>query len=323
MEDKGEDGKLKREFLRSSTLQQVYSMFSFTMSAYIFIMHLEYIDLWYSEVLLRRLLLLRKPDPLAIVTFNSDYIGPPWATFPPYTDPLAARQSLFRQSEEPMKLFINAMYEIPVFSASIWMLPLASKNGTAWQFDRANNPYSTSWWHTDKCCHPSAEGHRILSLVLIYCMVEEEKVLLESTDDAVMSVEHDMTLNGTLRDPIYLSPEEDSIYVHGARGNDTIDIDFTDPRGEKLWTDLLVTNEGWTWYADNRDNDKFGLIANTTGAHLAIEVTGWKNHGLVEVSFVMSYENFGRYNLLMKKWYHNNMYHTSIQQRMLKTDFRN
>ena len=290
---------MKREAFSFFTI--LFSEDAFLTSMFIFIANSEYADLWYSEVLLRRLLLLQKPHPLAIVTFNSDYIGPPWATFPPYTDPLAARQSLFRQNEEPMKLFINAMYEIPVFSASIWMLPLASKNGTAWQFDRANNPYSTSWWHTDKCCHPSAEGHRILSLVLIYCMVEEEKILLESGNDPIMSIEHDMTLKGNLRDPIYLSPDEDSIYVHNARGNDTIDIDFTDPRGEKVWGNFLVTNEGWKWYADNGDNDKFGLITNTTGAHVAIDVSAWKNQGLVEVSFVMSYENFGTYNLLIKK----------------------
>jgi hypothetical protein len=31
----------------------------------------EYIDLWYSEAIIRRLLLMRKPDPIAIVTFNA------------------------------------------------------------------------------------------------------------------------------------------------------------------------------------------------------------------------------------------------------------
>lgn len=31
----------------------------------------EYIDMWYSEAIIRRLLLLRKPDPIAIVTFNA------------------------------------------------------------------------------------------------------------------------------------------------------------------------------------------------------------------------------------------------------------
>lgn len=41
------------------------------------------------------------------------------------------------------------------------------------------------------------------------------------------------------------------------------------------------------------DKDKFGFIANTTGAHIAINVTDFKSHGRFEVSFVMSYENFG------------------------------
>lgn len=210
----------------------------------------EYIDLWYGEVLLRRLLLLRKPDPLAIVTFNADYIGTPWATFPPYTDPLEARRSLFRSNEEPMKLFLNAMYEIPVFSATIWMLPLASKNTTLWQFDRANNPYSTSWWHTDKCCHPSADGHRILSLILAYCITEEEKHMRAGNADSE-SVERDLTLDGHLRDPIYLSPEEDSVYVMNNE-IDAIDLDFTNPKEEAGFKDYVAVNDGWMWYADNK-----------------------------------------------------------------------
>jgi hypothetical protein len=38
---------------------------------------------------------------------------------------------------------------------------------------------------------------------------------------------------------------------------------------------------------------KFGFIANSTGAHIAINVTDFKSHGRFEVSYVMSYENFG------------------------------
>ena len=43
----------------------------------------EYQSGWYFEVMLRRLLLLRKPDPVAIITFNADYVGRVWAK-PPY-----------------------------------------------------------------------------------------------------------------------------------------------------------------------------------------------------------------------------------------------
>jgi hypothetical protein len=222
----------------------------------------EYVDLWYGEVLLRRLLLLRKPDPLAIVTFNADYIGGPWATSPHYMnmDPLKARQTLFRGSEEPMKLFLNAMYEIPVFSASIWMLPLASKNTTEWQFDRANNPFSTSFWHTDKCCHPNDEGHRILSLILAYCITEEEKHMGAGNTDSE-SVERDLNLDGHLRDPIYLSPEEDPIYVMNNDEIDAIDIDFTNPKDEASFKEYVAVNDGWRWYADNKGKIHASLVA--------------------------------------------------------------
>jgi hypothetical protein len=117
----------------------------------------EYIDMWYSEAIIRRLLMLRKPDPIAIVTFNADYIGKSWATFPPFYNPEKARTgSLFRANEEPVKLWISSLYEIPVFSASIWMLPLASKLGMEKQFPKQfglTNPYSTLDWHADACCH--------------------------------------------------------------------------------------------------------------------------------------------------------------------------
>lgn len=39
----------------------------------------EYRSGWYFEILLRRMLLLRKPDPVAVVTFNADYDGTMWA----------------------------------------------------------------------------------------------------------------------------------------------------------------------------------------------------------------------------------------------------
>lgn len=96
---------------------------------------------WYFEVIIRRLLLLRKPDPIAIVTFNAgrcwyivlcslmfpfnilssisyhhhytDYIGRVWATFPPWHDPYAARKMIFRSSREPLVNWISSMYEIP------------------------------------------------------------------------------------------------------------------------------------------------------------------------------------------------------------------
>jgi hypothetical protein len=72
-------------------------------------------------------------------------------------NPEKARTStLFRANEEPVKLWISSLYEIPVISASIWMLPLASKLGMEKQFSKKfgiDNPYSTADWHADACCH--------------------------------------------------------------------------------------------------------------------------------------------------------------------------
>lgn len=255
----------------------------------------DYKSNWYFEAIVRRLLLLRKPDPVAIVVFNADYVGRTWATFDNWFDPLQARQTLFRSDQGALKQWLSSMYEIPVFSASGWMLPLASKMGMRMQFNKTN-PYATSNWHVDACCHPRRNGHLILSMVLMHCMAEEEKSMqsVEATYLDVNGIEHDYSAddNPLLREPIYLSPDEEAMYVRD-EANQTI-IDFTDPRGEMLWKDVVVANEGWKWYADNRDKDKYGFIADNLagGEHLALSVTGGK-YGLVEISYVMSYKDFG------------------------------
>eukprot|EP00985_Skeletonema_marinoi_P021889 scaffold13677_cov138-Skeletonema_marinoi.AAC.3 len=202
---------------------------------------------FYFEVLLRRLLLLRKPDPIAIVTFNADYIGTPWS--PAYRNFETDQKSLFRRNMEPLKLYISSVYEIPVFSAVSWMLPMA----------------------------------------------EEERALasLQYSDRA--DIERDFTADPVplMRDPLYLSSEEDIAYVTSIDAEERL-IDFTNP-DDNNWEGKVLVNKGWTWYADNKFNDKYGLITNNSAgeSHVAISLTGGKN-GLVEISYVISYENFGR-----------------------------
>lgn len=253
---------------------------------------LDYISVWYNEILLRRLLLMRKPDPVAIVTFNADYISRTWAP-KPIGDPEKYRKTLFRRNQEPLKFWLSSLYEIPMFSASVWMLPLAAKKGAAWQFNKTN-PYSSINFHADRCCHPHREGHLILSLVLAYCLVQEEKNLLSFHREDTLDVEQDFTANPDpiLRDPIYLSEDEEAMYVK--HGSNSQLIDFTDPSAEKEWNKYVVQNDGWTWFADNREKDKFGLIADgvSGGQHISLQITGGK-FGLVEITYVISYENFG------------------------------
>mmetsp|Transcript_2656 Transcript_2656/g.5888 ORF Transcript_2656/g.5888 Transcript_2656/m.5888 type:complete len:567 (-) Transcript_2656:95-1795(-) len=229
---------------------------------------LEYRSLWYSEMLLRKLLLLRKPDYPAIVVFNADYIGRIWAGNP-WSDPKIARRDLFRYNQEPLKLWLSFLYDIPVFSASLFHLALASKLGTDVQFNfnetrDGHNPYGTNIWHADACCHPKADGHRVLALVLVYNFADE---LWRMDHDG--SVGHEDRMEGDftidprrprLRDPVYMSPDEDGLYVRDS--SDGVTIDLTDPNGEDAWRSKVVANEGWTWFADNKDKDKYGLIAD-------------------------------------------------------------
>jgi len=199
------------------------------------------------------------------------------------------------------------MYEIPVFSAVLWMLPLSGKRGTAWQFNGTHNPHSTSRWHADACCHPKAGGHLILSLVIAYCIVEEEKIYNNdggdggggqgiSEEEDAATADFTMDEPPTMRDPLYLSPEEDDMYVNIENGKQRsgFAVDFSDPDGWESWKNAVVAKEGWTWYADNKDGDKFGFIADGIdgGQHIAVSLSGGE-HGRVEVSYVVSYENFG------------------------------
>ena len=289
----------------------------------------EYRSAWYFEVMLRRLLLLRKPDPVAIVTFTADYVGREWAdksvakwakkgmltlfgqyffflasmltllslkcVAVPIDTVIKARKTLFRKNPEPIKSWISSLYEVPVFSSAIWMLPLASKKGMKRQFMKGN-PFSTHSWHWgEECCHPHREGHLVLSLVLAYCIVEEERYMISPyNDEQKLEREFDYTAHNKtrLRDPIYLSPEEDDLYVHN--NIQSVGLDFTDPNIGASWNSSVVLNEGWSYYADNKDKDKYGVIATDDkgSSHIAWPITGGKN-GIIEVSYIVSYENFG------------------------------
>ena len=111
------------------------------------------------------------------------------------------------------------------------------------------------------------------------------------------NVERDLSADKSLlRDPLYLSPEEETMYVRAGMmshaSQDNV-LDFTDPNGESIWKEKVILNEGWTWFADNKDNDKYGFIANniTGGQHIAFSITGG-DHGLVEVSvFIHAYDS--------------------------------
>ena len=163
------------------------------------------------------------------------------------------------------------------------------EGGGTSQFSPRRNPYATSAWHTDNCCHPDGSGHRILSMILAYNFVEEERVMLEQDDADLATVERDLTAEeGLLRDPLYLSDEEDAMYIrnygrYGAFQQDY--LDFTDPNKKQEWEDTIVKNEGWEWYPDNKYKDKYGFIANnvTGGPHIAFSLTG-QRYGLIEVS---------------------------------------
>eukprot|EP00571_Detonula_confervacea_P008091 CAMPEP_0172319014 /NCGR_PEP_ID=MMETSP1058-20130122/36519_1 /TAXON_ID=83371 /ORGANISM="Detonula confervacea, Strain CCMP 353" /LENGTH=514 /DNA_ID=CAMNT_0013033957 /DNA_START=335 /DNA_END=1879 /DNA_ORIENTATION=- len=257
---------------------------------------MEYKSGWYYEAILRRLLLLRKPDPVAIITFNADYNGDSWLnnTEQPRRNIPLNRKKLFRDNNEPMKIWLSSLYEIPVISASIWLLPLASKQGLNLQFSPNRNPYSTTSWHVENdSFHPRHRGHLVLALVLAYNIIEEEKIMLNDSQQ-VADIERDFSAEKSLlRDPVYLSPEEDDTYIRARRGGQDL-IDFTDSGGEANWRGRIVANDGWTWMADNKDKDKFGIISDDKagGQHFAVKITGGK-HGIVEVSFVISYVNFG------------------------------
>lgn len=80
-----------------------------------------------------------------------------------------------------------------------------------------------------------------------------------------------------------------------------IDIDFTDPNGKDVWKKFVLSMDSWKYYADNADKDKFGLIAsaNEGGPHVAFAIKECEL-GLIEVSYVMSYENFGELILCVR-----------------------
>ena len=92
----------------------------------------------------------------SIVAFHSflhSAQNPITSVFQPFimfiADPAKSRQSFFRRNQEPLKNYVSSMYEVPVFSAVIWMLPMAGKRGKYWQFNSTLYPYASSTWHSD------------------------------------------------------------------------------------------------------------------------------------------------------------------------------
>ena len=171
------------------------------------------------------------------------------------------------------------------------MLSLALKEGEASQFD-PKNEYSTKSWHSDRCCHPRHNGHLILNLILAYKFVEEEKVMYNiKTHQIWLMLNETYPQTKAYYETLYIyrpKKREETMYVRaGMISNASQDnvLDFTDPNGESIWKEKVILNEGWTWFADNKDNGKYGFIANniTGGQHIAFSITGGE-HGLVEVS---------------------------------------
>ena len=134
-----------------------------------------------------------------------------------------------------------------------------------------------------------AGGHLVLNLILAWSLIDEERRI----GTAKFEIEHDYTTddNPVLRDPIYLSEEEDDLYVKGSAVI-FAGLDFSDGTlGGDTWKESVKLNEGWTHLADNKEKDKFGLIAEDSG-HLVLELIGGKL-GVVDVQYLVSYRDFG------------------------------
>ena len=111
--------------------------------------------------------------------------------------------------------------------------------------------------------------------------MEEEKVLLSYSELDKAEWEHDFTTDVTpvLREPLYLSPQEDELYIKKSLTYGGFDFTVSS-KGDDSWKSAIKANDGWTWYADNKDWWR------------AISLTGAK-HGKVEIAYIISYENFG------------------------------
>ena len=150
------------------------------------------------------------------------------------------RTKLF-QNQEPIKNWISSMYEVPVFSVVNWLFPMTGKMGTDRQFDKSW-PWSTINWHSDSCCHPQrGGGHHVIALVIAYrrrrsCYLTIKRLILMRKENMII-----YTMDGVplLRDPLYLSPDEDELYVWN--NSSTFLLDFTDPNGEEKWKKSIIT----------------------------------------------------------------------------------
>jgi len=239
---------------------------------------------WNNEIFIRKALLLRKPDPVAVVYFIADYHGRAWAD-KPWADPAAQLKSTSFGLVNTILYPLLMSYGVPTFSVVDGVFKHAYKLNRTGMFTN-DLIFSTSRFHADACCHPFWTGHYLLAATLIYNLNEElgwagVEVTQEEKDWTAMSPPR-------LPTPLRLTEQEDEVYV---RQGVFMSLNFMHPSGRAYNSSRLKKHVNWEWVADNKENDKFGLQTSTLGAVVTFAVTTGKL-GSIRLNTLLSYETF-------------------------------
>jgi hypothetical protein len=266
---------------------------------------------WYTEVLLRRLLKARIPNPIAVVYLE---VGFSYGSFANY-EHWQAKQTTSLGSASGWHVPVLQMYGIPGYSFIDWFVPLvlrdfASHNQTPVTMEQ---PFGFGAVLNDMCCHPQALVQRMYTITMAFNFCDDldyylrEKTLPAKQIEQQRVQEADLTALSTgakLPQPWHLTKQDEAMYVQRSFLS-TFDFQMHPLKQEFIGandTNLPGGNanatQRWHRFADNKEGDKYGIIALGYEAHLSVRVKV-SPEGLVFVGYLGSYERIGRVGIWM------------------------
>lgn len=253
---------------------------------------------WIHEIFIRKFLRLRKPEPVALIYLSADFIGRLWS-YPPYVGDWEFLSNTFNGLPQWMIAPILSVYQIPVVSVVDFLLPQSRRRGKRFMFNDTNK-HSISKWHADACCHPMTFGHLVIAFVFAFQLQQE----MQYVDQEIPTEEQDLTALQTpyLPDGWKVTEEEDKLYVLDPNFGTW---DFTQEKALLNSNQSVVANTGWTVYAENKEHDKFGLIATEAYSYFALNISINRKQ-MVIISYLSSYENIGAVALWVSNSTNNN-----------------
>jgi len=226
---------------------------------------------WLTEILIRKMLKMRRPDPAAIMYVEMSW----WYKKSPYFESMFRFDSLGGMGAWGHYPVLS-YYDIPTISLADVAMQLSFSRDQS--FAEADNPFRG--YRTDKCCHPAGYVHTLTAWTIAYNFELE----MLWGDYYIGPYQEDFSMENPPRNRMPFRLTE--LDVENWVASNFTTIDFTQESAMKY----VTKNNGWEFRSETRKN-KTGLIADTAKAHMGIEFDATLDFTRIIVGFLSTYEN--------------------------------